>query len=71
MTTSSDPRPANIASWVSERAATDPDLPAVKQGETTLSYATLDLATGRFATILHSRGVKSGDRVAMIMPNVA
>src|SRR4029453_2002975 len=71
MKTSSAPRRAKIARGVGERAPTDPDLPAVKQGETTLSYATLDLATGRFATILHSRGVKSGDRVAMIMPNVA
>jgi long-chain acyl-CoA synthetase len=68
MTTSSE---ANLASWVTKRAATDPDLPAVRQGETTLSYATLDLAAGRFATILSGRGVKAGDRVAMIMPNVA
>src|SRR4029450_2177470 len=70
MTTTSDPQPANIANRVIERAATDPDLPAVKQGDTTLSYATLDLAAGRLATILSGRGVKSGDRVAMIMPNV-
>jgi long-chain acyl-CoA synthetase len=70
VTTSSDPQPANIANRVIERAATDPDLPAVKQGDTTLSYATLDLAAGRLATILSGRGVKSGDRVAMIMPNV-
>jgi long-chain acyl-CoA synthetase len=70
MTTTSNPTTANIASWVTERAATDPDLPAIKQGETILSYGSLDTAAARFATILRRRGVKAGDRVAMIMPNV-
>jgi long-chain acyl-CoA synthetase len=70
MTTTSNPTTANIASWVTERAATDPDLPAIKQGETILSYGSLDTAAARFATILHRHGVKAGDRVAMIMPNV-
>ena len=70
MTTTSNPTTANIASWVTERAATDPDLPAIKQGETILSYGSLDAAAARFATILRRRGVKAGDRVAMIMPNV-
>jgi long-chain acyl-CoA synthetase len=70
MTTTSNPASANIASWVTERAATDPDLPAIKQGEAILSYGRLDAAAARFATILSRRGVKAGDRVAMIMPNV-
>jgi long-chain acyl-CoA synthetase len=70
MTTTSNAASANIASWVTERAATDPDLPAIKQGETILSYGSLDAAAARFATILSRRGVKAGDRVAMIMPNV-
>jgi long-chain acyl-CoA synthetase len=70
MTTTSNPTTANIASWVTERAATDPDLPAIKQGETIMSYGSLDAAASRFATILRRRGVKAGDRVAMIMPNV-
>lgn len=61
---------ANIASWVSERATSNPKLPAIKQGETTLSYGKLDAAVARFATILSDRGVQAGDRVAMIMPNV-
>jgi long-chain acyl-CoA synthetase len=71
MTTSSNPASANIATWVKERAATDPSLPAIKQVETTLSYAAVDAAAARFGTILSGRGVKPGDRVAMIMPNVA
>src|SRR5215203_5953240 len=52
MTTTSNPTTANIASWVTERAATDPDLPAIKQGETIMSYGSLDAAAARFATIM-------------------
>ena len=70
MTTTSSHASANIASWVSERAADDPQLPAIEQGETFLSYAALDAAVARFATTLSGHGVRPGDRVAMIMPNV-
>ena len=70
MTTTSDAGTANIARWVAEHAANDPNLPAIKQGETILSYGGLDAAVSRFATILSDRGVQAGDRVAMIMPNV-
>ena len=70
MTTTSSHSSANIASWVHERAVSDPELPAIKQSETVLSYAALDTAAARFATILSGRGLQRGDRVAMIMPNV-
>ena len=70
MTTTSNAGTANIAGWVSEHATNDPDLPAIKQGETILSYSGLDAAASRFATILSEHGVQAGDRVAMIMPNV-
>ena len=62
---------SNIAVWVADRALADPHLPAIKQGETILSYAALDGAASRFATQLAARGVQQGDRVALIMPNVA
>ena len=62
---------SNIARWVTDRAATDPGLPAIKQGDTVLSYGDLDAASARFATVLADHGVRAGDRVAMIMPNVA
>ena len=62
--------PSNIARWVPDRAATDPELPAIKQGETVLGYGDLDAASARFATILAGHGVRAGDRVAMTMPNV-
>ena len=61
---------SNIAHWVSDRAASDPSLPAIKQGEKILTYTALDGASARFASILAERGVAAGDRVAMIMPNV-
>ena len=35
---------SNIAPWVTDRAATDPGLPAIKQGDTVLSYGDLDAA---------------------------
>ena len=62
---------SNIACWLSDRAASDPSLPAIKQGEHILTYAALDGAAARCATLLSERGVAAGDRVALIMPNVA
>ncbi|HEY5980216.1 MAG TPA: long-chain fatty acid--CoA ligase [Microlunatus sp.] len=62
---------SNIACWLSDRAASDPSLPAIKQGENVLSYGALDGAAARCATLLADRGVTAGDRVALIMPNVA
>ena len=64
---------SNVARWVTDRAASDPGLPAIKQGDTVLSVRRprLDAASARFATVLADHGVRPGDRVAMIMPNVA
>ena len=55
MTTTSQPAPTNIASWVRDRAASDPDQPAIKQGDTVLSYADLESAASRLATMLSDR----------------
>jgi long-chain acyl-CoA synthetase len=71
MTATSGPTTMNIATWVADRAGTDPDLPAIKQGDTVLSYADLDAASARFAAVLQRHGVQAGDRVALTMPNVA
>ena len=62
---------SNIAGWVTDRAASDPSLPAIKQGDTILTYGALDASAARFATVLVEHGVQAGDRVALIMPNVA
>ena len=62
---------ANIAVWLSDRAASDPNLPSIKQGDTIVTFAALDAASQRFASVLADHGVRPGDRVALIMPNVA
>jgi long-chain acyl-CoA synthetase len=62
---------SNLAAWVADRARANPQLAAIKQGDTVLSYAALDGAASRLATQLAERGVRRGDRVALIMPNVA
>ena len=62
---------ANIARWLAERAATDPNLPVVRQGENILTFAALDAASARFAAVLAEHRVAAGDRVALILPNVA
>lgn len=64
------PESANPARWLSQHAARQPEAVAVKQGDTTLSYAELDDATARVAAHLRSRGVDAGDHVGLIMPNV-
>ena len=64
-------QPPNIASWLVDRAATDPHLPAIKQGDQILTYGALDEASARFAGVLTEHGVGPGDRVALTMPNVA
>ncbi len=50
---------SNIACWLSDRAASDPSLPAIKQGEHVLTYAALD-ARGR--ALRHAAGRPRGDR---------
>ena len=62
---------SNIARWLTDRAGSEPTLPAIKQGEHILTYAALDAASARCAALLAQRGVTEGDRVALVMPNVA
>jgi long-chain acyl-CoA synthetase len=61
---------ANIAAWLTDRAASQSDLPALKQGDVVLTYGALDAGAARCAGLLAERGVRAGDRVAMTMPNV-
>ena len=61
---------SSIATWVSQQARNVPDAPALKQGGTQLSYAELDGLVGRAATRLAEAGVRTGHRVAMVMPNL-
>ena len=44
---------------------------AVRVDDAVMTYQALDEATARLAGLLHERGLKSGDRVGIMMPNVA
>ncbi|WP_406005153.1 long-chain fatty acid--CoA ligase [Streptomyces sp. NBC_00637] len=60
----------NLAAALVESAGAGGDRVAVRQDETVLTYAQLDDASARVATLLRDRGVRPGDRVALVMPNV-
>jgi D-alanine--poly(phosphoribitol) ligase subunit 1 len=52
-----------------EQASAGPDMPAVKDLETELSYADLCAEAARLASGLSASGVVEGDRVALFLPN--
>ena len=60
----------NLASTVTESAGRSPESPAIRLGEFELSYAELDDASARLATLLHERGLGRGDRIGVMLPNV-
>jgi D-alanine--poly(phosphoribitol) ligase subunit 1 len=59
----------DVLHQVIEQARIGPDLPAVKDLETDLSYGQLCHAAARIAAGLTARGVVEGDRVALLLPN--
>jgi long-chain acyl-CoA synthetase len=60
----------NLASIVTESAERSPEAPAIKLGESELTYAELDDRSARLATLLRERGLERGDRVGVMLPNV-
>jgi long-chain acyl-CoA synthetase len=60
----------NIATNLVRSAERHPGRPAVRLDETVLTYADLDDSTARAATLLGEWGVRPGDRVAVMVPNV-
>jgi len=60
----------NLASLLTESAERSPDAPAIRLGETELSYRELDERSARLATLLRGKGVEQGDRVGVMLPNV-
>jgi len=62
---------ANIADLLSQSADLRPEHVAVKVDESELSYAALDRAAARVAGLLRAKGVQPGDRVRIMLPNVA
>jgi amino acid adenylation domain-containing protein len=59
----------DVLHQVIEQARTGPDLSAVKDLENELSYAELVEAAARLGAGLAARGVREGDRVALLLPN--
>ncbi len=60
----------NLASLLTESAGRSPDAPAIRLGEAELSYGELDDGSARLATLLREKGVRPGDRVGVMLPNV-
>jgi long-chain acyl-CoA synthetase len=60
----------NLASILDRSAATQPDRPAIRLDDLTVSYRQLSDAARRAASLLASAGVSPGDRVGLMMPNI-
>ena len=60
----------NLAHNLTEVAATCADRTAIKLDEIELTYRALDAASACAADLLRSLGVKPGDRVGLMLPNV-
>ncbi len=60
----------NLASLLAKSAERSPDAPAIRLGESELTYAELDDRSARLATLLREQGIEAGDRVGVMLPNV-
>ncbi|MEV8066466.1 long-chain fatty acid--CoA ligase [Streptomyces sp. NPDC085995] len=61
---------ANLAGFLVETAGRQPERPALRLGEHVITYAELDERSARAAALLRSEGIRPGDRVALMLPNV-
>jgi long-chain acyl-CoA synthetase len=60
----------NLASIVIESAERAPDSAAVRLGDEQLTFAELDERSARLALLLQDKGLRKGDRVGVMLPNV-
>ena len=60
----------NLAQNLATTAARDGAAPAVRLGENVLNFTQLDEASARMAGLLREHGVRPGDRVGLMLPNV-
>jgi long-chain acyl-CoA synthetase len=60
----------NLATILTDSARRDGDRTALKLDEIAVSYGRLDEASGRVAALLRQQGLRPGDRVAIMLPNV-
>jgi long-chain acyl-CoA synthetase len=61
---------SNLALKLLASAARIPDRTAAITGEQTMSYAELNRASARLATLLEREGIVIGDRVGVMLPNI-
>src|SRR5258707_805569 len=61
---------ANLGSLLERAAAAQPDHIALRMDDLTLTYARLREAVGRMSALLAAHGVRPGDRVGIMLPNV-
>ncbi|WP_330350690.1 long-chain-fatty-acid--CoA ligase [Streptomyces sp. NBC_00582] len=61
---------ANLADFLVDTAARQPARPALRLGERVIAYGELDERSARAAALLRAEGVRPGDRVALMLPNV-
>ena len=61
----------NLSLNLTRSAAAHPDQVAIRADEYELTYAGLDDATARVAAALREKGLQVGDRVAVMLPNIA
>jgi len=61
----------NLASNLSDTTRTHADRVALRVDDATTTYSQLDEASARVAGLLRQRGFKPGDRVGIMLPNIA
>ena len=61
----------NLSDLMTESAARNGDRTAIHQDEVALTYTALERASALVAGLLKARGVEPGDRVGVMLPNVA
>src|SRR3954451_17664705 len=60
----------NLATILTQSAAAHGDRPAVRLDDGVFNYTLLDEASARVAAMLKAKGLKPGDRVGIMLPNV-
>ena len=61
----------NLSDLMTTSAARHGDRTAIRQGDVALSYTALERASALVAGLLQAHGVRPGDRVGVMLPNVA
>jgi acyl-CoA synthetase (AMP-forming)/AMP-acid ligase II len=63
----------DVVDWVAYHAAVKPNAFATRElpSGRTQSYVEMHDRVGKIAAALHARGIRSGDRVAFLMPNTS